>query len=110
MILPNDLIDNIKYYSVNSHFCYPFSYKNVMNNPNNNYDEVTIVFKQWWKRKLVLRFTRDIDPYVEEDGREGVLIDPSPDYLELINQLKAHIAADNGYKVKEPKVDIKTNE
>jgi hypothetical protein len=105
MILPEELINDIKYYTVNHYYCKPFKYHVVFENPNSNYREITIVFKKWWKRKLVLRFTDTIYA-TEKNGTKNVRLEMNEECLELLNQLKIHVAADNGYKVDEPKIKV----
>ncbi len=109
MILPEEIIDNIKYYTTKSFRCSPYEYSNVIKNPNKNYKVVTIYFNQWWKRKLVLKFIDNIKYTKREDGSNWLSIDENVEYTELVNQLKTHIAADNGYSVDQPKITLNGN-
>ncbi len=106
MILSEEMINDIKYYSVNHHYCKPLTYNNIISNPNDNYDEVVIVFKQWWRFRLRLRFTKLVVFYRGDKAEERLKLVDNEEYLELANQLKVHVAADNGYSVDEPKVKV----
>lgn len=94
MILPEDILDNMKYYTYTRfepQWDLDFSSKTC-------YDEIVIHFKQWWKRRLTIQLPcRKIGfkTYVS-----------SEECVELLNQIKTHIAADNGYKVDEPKIKL----
>lgn len=108
MILPEEIINDIKYYTVRKNHNSPYTYENLVKNPNNDYDEVTIVFNKWRKSNMMLKFPSDLVFYTKDDGTKTVKIESNAEYLDLVNQLKAHITAVNGYAIKEPKVNINT--
>lgn len=94
MIIPEDLLEEMKYYTIKR-----FEPKYDVDFCDRTcYDLVTIVTKKWWKKDLEFQF-----PCVRRQFKDYI---SSQECIELVNQIKTFIAADNGYKVAEPTITL----
>lgn len=80
MILPKQIIDNISY----------FEYTTSNDGGINYYDVITLHFKQWWKRKKVMKIRRSAT--VNEDNPELYTFSAGSGVDAMLNQLNGTMA------------------